>query len=673
MREAMNAECGMRNDERKASLHHSSDASRHSFDIPRPTLFRSSFVIRHSALLFIQHSALLFVFALMCACAPCVVAQEQAAPTPTPTRPRGSITGRVVGEDGQPLAGARVYAHSNRGGGFVSGSNTVTAPDGSFKLENLEAAPYSVSVYVPGHFDAAYLEYERGARVYYRPGDTVSMRAVRGGVITGRVTDARGEPAAGVRVNLVRVRTLEGSPVREVNNFMRSLERTTDDRGVYRSYGLLPGVYVVSAGGGHSIRFFDTSAHTDEAPTFYPSTTRDAATEVTVRAGEEVGAVDVRLRSERGRAVSGTVAGVTDAAHSELATIVNVISADSTEYVGQVYIYGRAESEGFSLDGLSDGDYDIVAERYSTKDWLRVAVSTRRAQIRGADATGLRLTFAPLASLSGRMVFETPPAAETKALDAKRPAVNEAKTPADAAKASGVDEAKEKGSCKGTAEALWSGAGVVARREPVAGQRLPANERSTLEAVPDTKGEFAMRGLIAGTYRLEFKLAEGYFVTGLRRGQRPPETAAVAASVVTLRQGEQVSDLTVTAAYGAASVAGRVSFGECEGCAPARARVYLVPQERERADDALRYAETTVERKNREGEFSFEGLAPGRYVLVALPEPARKRDAVEQPAFADADSRARLRREAEARGARITLAPCEHAEGVAVTYAPGQS
>jgi 5-hydroxyisourate hydrolase-like protein (transthyretin family) len=589
--------------------------------------------------------------------------------------PRGSIKGRVVGEDGQPLAGARVYALKKRGGGYEQNSTAVTGPDGSFKLENLEAAPYGVSAYAPGYFDAFSLEYERGARVYYRLGDAVSIRAVRGGVITGRVTDARGEPAAGVRVNLVRVRTLEGSPVREVNRLMRTLERTTDDRGVYRSYGLLPGVYVVSAAGRYAsvMNFYGSSAHTDEAPTFYPSTTRDAAAEVTVRAGEEVGAVDVRLRSERGRAVSGTVAGVTDAAHAELATVINLISSDSTEYAGQVYIYGRAESEGFSLDGLSDGDYDLVAARYSTKEWQRVAVSTRRVQIRGADVTGLRLTFAPLASLSGRMIFETPPATETKtpASVTKPPTVNEAKpTTTDESKASSVDEAREKGACRGTAAALWSGAALVARREPFAGQYLPANEPLTLDTAPDAKGEFAMRGLVAGTYRLEFNLSEGYFVTGVRRGQRAPETAATGASVVRLQQGEQVSDLTVAAAYGAASVAGRVSFGECEGCSPARVRLYLVPQERERADDALRYSEATVERKNREGEFSFAGLAPGRYILVALPEPVRKRGAPEQSAFADADSRARLRREAESRGARITLAPCEHSEGVAVTYAP---
>lgn len=632
----MNAECGVMNDEGVAA-------------------FNSSFITPHSALLF-------FAFVVLCVCASGVCAQavSVAAPTPTPerVRPKGSITGRVVGEDGQPVNGARVFVHASRSGGAPNGG-AVTGPDGTFKVEGLEVAPYHVTAQTPGSFDAAYLEYERGARVYYRPGDDVSVRLLRGGVITGRVTDARGDAAAGVRVNLVRVRTLEGAPVREVNRFMASLERTTDDRGVFRSYGLLPGVYVVSAGGRFSTNFFGLTAHTDEAPTFYPSATRDAATEVTVRAGEEVGAVDVRLRGERGHAVSGTVAGLTESSNAEQTTILNVISADSTEYAGQFSVYGRAESEGFSIDGLTDGDYDLIAERFdTTKGWRRSASFSRRVQIRGADVTGLRVTLAPLASLSGRLVFETPPAVNLKPSTpaAKPAAAEEGKAPAAAARA-----------CKGTAEELWAGAAVVARREAVvAGQTFPANESSTHEDSPNGKGEFTFQSIVAGTYRLDFKLGPGYFVTGVRRGSRPADAAS---SVVRLAQGEQVADVTVTAAYGAASVAGRVSFPECETCANARARVYLVPQERERADDVLRYSEATADGKVREGEFSFDAVAPGRYTLVALPEPAPKRGAQERPAFLDADSRARLRREAEARGTRITLAPCEHAEGVALTYA----
>jgi hypothetical protein len=52
---------------------------------------------------------------------------------------------------------------------------------------------------------------------------------------------------------------------------------------------------------------------------------------------------------------------------------------------------------------------------------------------------------------------------------------------------------------------------------------------------------------------------------------------------------------------------------------------------------------------------------------------AQQTTPTQRPAFADADARARLRRDAEARGTRITLAPCEHAEGFALSYAPRQN
>lgn len=600
---------------------------------------------------------------LLCCAAHAHARQTQPQTPPAPAKDPASLSGRVT-NGGKP---AREVPVVPMPAGWVAQRETVakgvTDEEGRYRLTNVPPGRYYLTAVSPGYVfaEGGANEWQQGKVVNVAAGDELKdldFTLVRGGVVTGRVTDARGEPAAGGRVNLVRVRTLEGAPVREVNRFMRSLERTTDDRGVYRSYGLLPGVYVVSAGGRFATSGFGVVAHGEEAPTFYPSATRDATTEVTVRAGEEVGAVDVRLRGERGHAVSGTIAGVTEPAHAAQTTVVNVISADSTESAGQFQIYGRGENEGFSVDGLTDGGYDLVAERFETmKGWRRVGSFSRRVQVRGADVTGLRVTLGPLALLSGRMAFEAPPAPDSKPT-------------APAAKPTTTGEGKAPGAgraCRGNAEELWAGAAVVARREAAAaGQSLPASEPSTHEDSPNDRGEFTFGVVAAGTYRLDFKLGPGYFVTGVRRGARHADDAA---SVVRLAQGEQVTDLTVTAAYGAASVGGRVSFPACDACPDARARLYLVPQERERADDVLRYSEAAVEGRARGGEFSFDGIAPGRYTLVALPEPARKRGAPERPAFLDADSRARLRREAETRGTRLTLAPCEQAEGVAVTYA----
>jgi hypothetical protein len=588
----------------------------------------------------------------------------QATPTPEKARPKGVITGRVVGEDGQPLAGARVYVQSNRARGDVGGS-AITKPDGTFKVENLERAPYFVTANVPGFFDTAYLEFERGARRFHHAGDHVTLVLARGGVITGRVMDAKGEPAIGVRVNMVRIRTPDGKPVQEVNRFMRSLEKMTDDRGVYRNYGLLPGVYVVSAAGQFSQNWGGATAHSEEAPTFYPSTMRDAAAEVTLRAGEELSDVDIRLRGERGHAISGTVAGVTDAAHAEQTTIVALISASTTEYHGQVFMNGRAGNEGFVFDSLSDGEYDLVAERYVSEGWRKLAVASRRVQVKGADVTGLRLTFLPVGSISGRLVFEKPTMEAKPLASDSKPASVEART-----------------ACAGSPEMLYGDSAIVARRE---GGPRPANEPSTLETSPDDKGDFAFRGLGAGAYRLDVRLGEGYFVTSVRAGAASKTTTGMTAAsataaktsasttgaLVRLRQGEDASGFVVTASYGAASLKGRITFPACD-CPDAPTRVYLVPLERERADDPLRYAEAEIVRdKSFNGDFSFKDIAPGRYKIVAPPAtPQQAAPEQQQPLFFSDEGRARLRRESERSDVSVTLAPCQSASGIGFIYVP---
>jgi hypothetical protein len=617
---------------------------------------------------------LLTLSSFVCVHAQTVRAAPAPAPTPEKARPKGSITGRVVGEDGEPLAGARVQAQSSQARGGVAVGMTITNADGTFKIENLVRAPYVVSAYMPGYFDTSYLEYERGQRVFHRLGESMTLTLARGGVITGRVTDARGDAAAGVRVNMVRVRTLDGRPVREVNRFMNSLERQTDDRGVYRNYGLLPGIYVVSAAGHYSQNSFEAVAHSEEAPTFYPSTTRDAAAEITLHAGEELSDIDIRLRADRGHIISGTVVGITDASHAGQATSIALISSDTTEYHAQVFIYGRAEQGGFAFDSLTDGEYDLVAERYATDGWHKLAASTRRVRVKGADVTGLRITLDPLGSISGRLVFESAPTPEAKpTTNATKSSTTDVKL-ANADAKSSTDDTKA--ACVGSAETLYGEAAVVMRRESAgAGRVPPANEPSTLEISPEDNGEFAFRGLAAGAYRLEFRLGEGYFVTSMRRGAQV-STASKAAGGITqaegasvrLQQGEEASGLVVTAAYGAASLKGRVNLPACEGCALERIRVYLVPQERERAEDLLRYAEAAIVRDGT-GAFSLEGLAPGRYSLVALAEAPQKQK--EQAAlFLDAEGRARLRREADASGVAVTLAPCQRVDDFSLPYKP---
>jgi hypothetical protein len=94
---------------------------------------------------------------------------------------------------------------------------TGTDLDGAFKFTGLAPRVYSVSAspaksYVPGPVPVG----ERQDGGYYRVGDNVTITMIKGGVITGRVTNATGEPLIGVRA-----RGEHGSPRRRPSEIHR--------------------------------------------------------------------------------------------------------------------------------------------------------------------------------------------------------------------------------------------------------------------------------------------------------------------------------------------------------------------------------------------------------------------------------------------------------------------
>src|SRR6185503_21127871 len=115
---------------------------------------------------------------------------------------------------------------------------------------------------------------------------------------TGTVTNSLGEPVIAVRVRATMVRDPRGETPRS----LFTTEQPTDDRGVYRIYGLRPGTYIVRAGGpGFSPSFnpYDT-----DAGTFAPSSTSDSAAEVAGHSGDD-STIDIRYRGEPGHVISG--------------------------------------------------------------------------------------------------------------------------------------------------------------------------------------------------------------------------------------------------------------------------------------------------------------------------------------------------------------------------------
>jgi Carboxypeptidase regulatory-like domain len=193
----------------------------------------------------------------------------------------GEITGRVVADDGEGLANVMVYLNVV---GARSGVPRETATDenGKFRFSDLNQNEYSISMAdFGGYVRTPSSEAERQRPRYYRIGDDVTVTMIRGGVITGRVTNANGEPVIAVAVTAVKVRDVEGAPAR---GGYPSRPRFTNDRGVYRIYGLTPGTYVVAANRRDNNFRPSPAPYDDELPAYHP----EAMTRADPKAAEDV-------------------------------------------------------------------------------------------------------------------------------------------------------------------------------------------------------------------------------------------------------------------------------------------------------------------------------------------------------------------------------------------------
>jgi hypothetical protein len=165
-----------------------------------------------------------------------------------PAMGKGVIVGQVVAADtGQPLPGVRVFLD---GGGTAPGRSATTDARGQFEFADLPAARYTLTANRPGFVESIYGQQQPGSG---RPGTpiqladgqalkNIALRLPKGGVITGLVVDEFGYPSTGTPVRIYRTVFRNGERA-----LMQVSSSQTDDRGIYRAYGLVPAEYVVVA------------------------------------------------------------------------------------------------------------------------------------------------------------------------------------------------------------------------------------------------------------------------------------------------------------------------------------------------------------------------------------------------------------------------------------------
>src|SRR5215475_4258089 len=587
---------------------------------------------------------------LLCA-APVRVAIAQAgARENTEAAPQGRrdgvITGRIVNDTGRPVAGAPILI-IKAGVKITSGIQTATADDeGNFKATGLGPGSYMISTNVPGYVVAR----TDSESDYHRPGENITINLIKGGVITGRVTDPYGEPMVGVRVQASKERELEGGQ-KYVGDMRQMGGRLTDDRGVYRIYGLEPGVYVVGVSNDQA-RLYGGYFAGREATTWHPSSPRATAAEIMVRSGEEITGVDIRHREERGHTISGTVSGVVGSGEGAESTMIILMSGADRQLAGMT---GTVFAKGFAMFGVPDGEYEIAAVRMNSTRTEFTGSAPRRVAVKGADVSGLELKMAPPASISGKVKIES---------SAVTGAGGAGKSPCE-----GGSGAKDRAKVE---EVLLSAAPEDQSQPPIR-SIIPEIRYfgGVLGGAPNEKGEFALNRLAAGRFRIKVDLPDdGLYIRAITQ----PAPGAVKKPVdasrggVTVKAGEKLSGVEVIIAEGAASLNGRVVPVKEGSKLPSRLRVHLIPAEVSAADDVLRYAETTV---RDDGGFEFKHIAPGKYLLHARQVAEKEaNDDQLRPTVWDAIERAKLRREAAAAKNEIELKPCQRLKDHVLRWQP---
>jgi Carboxypeptidase regulatory-like domain len=532
----------------------------------------------------------------------------------------GSIKGIVVNESGRPLANVQINLRPV--GSLDFRNSTSTDREGKFEFNGLEPMVYELYPFLRGYAPLMRNDDADPLR-HYRAGDSVRLVLIKGGIITGAVTNQAGEPVVGVPVRARMVHS--SSPMPFPYNFFGPAA-STDDRGIYRLYGLPEGTYVVWAGGGGEIHMSIDPFDAD-VPTYAPSSTPDTAAEITVRAGLESNA-DIRYRGEPGHLVSGRASGPQERQPQGFAVLLTSVSGTGPQWETRA---GQApDDRGFVFLGVDDGEYELTAISPPANGELMLS-TPKRIKVRGADVTGVELNVQPLSSVSGRVVLEE--STTTECSDKRRPRFTETVVSA---------QQNENELLKRNRELLWLLGTTV---------------------YPDEQGNLLLKNLPAGRYYFDTQFSgKDWYLKSLTFASSETTAAKVtkptdaARNWTTLKAGDRLSGLTITLAQGAASLRGQIALREGETL-PDNLYVYLVPAEKEKADDPLRFYGAAV---TSEGKLGLNHIAPGRYWVLAQPSTDETLSPLTRLRLPDeAAYRAKIRRDGEMAKTETELKPCQ--------------
>ena len=438
---------------------------------------------------------------------------------------------------------------------------------------------------------------------------------VKGGVITGRILDSAGRPIVGTSVAALRVRDEDSRPT----NPAQFGSDITDDRGVYRIFGLRGGAYIISAS---PVEAYNFTKHSEIA-TYFPSSTREAAQEIVVQPGAEVTGIDVTHRNDQGHSVSGT-ALVKDAFPNDMNGNAQLISTLTGASVAGAFI--NFANPNFAFYGIPDGEYEVTATRFfnasSSNNQQAIAIPVK-IKVKGADISGVVLNFAAAGSIQGKLLLEK--------------------------------QMPPNPSCKISRLSYLEETVVRVTKED-------SEIRSPMFTTAlTTGGELSVTQMPTGMYRFGAEFPNDLWY--LKSISFPSKTMKldVAKQGIYVKAGERLTGLSIVMAEGAASLQGKIMAAPNQKVST-RNRVYLIPAEAQEAENLTRYFDVV----SRDASFSFNNLPPGKYWIYATSIGETEIITLRNPNLWEAKLRVQLYQAAEAARQLIELSACQKVKDFAL-------
>lgn len=534
-----------------------------------------------------------------------------------------SVGGIVVTDETPNRPLRRVTVTLTETGGAIMTRMAISNDTGRFMFRDLPAGRYLITANLPPYLSTAY-----GAKRVAGPGSVqtgtalvlkdgqqindVSIRLMKGGVITGVIRDIDGAPAGGAFVQMSYFARSAATGERQLVSYSGlsgGAGVSTDDRGVYRIYGLPPGEYIVSAAflfGSQNDLVVTTDADVRRAmdvirrpgsapatpslvastavpprkptvgyvPVFYPGTAFIAqAAPIALGAGEERTGVDFQLQRVTTSRIEGVVIGLDGAPVARVPVRAAINLAGVSQNFAALYGISMGsnvttDAQGrFVLNGVPPGAYYIQAA-VPPAPGGPVALATTELMVQGDDAA-VTLTVQPALTVTGRVVFDA--TAATPPQDLSRIRV------------------------------------VLLASTPFPGM-------AGVSGIVQANGQVTFAGVMAGRYRLTSTVSPAgpqspwVLKSATIKGQELLDVP------VEIRAGDAINDLVVTFSDRATELSGTMTDASGQ---PAP-EYFIVVFAEDRAYWSPGTRRIVQMRPSRDGAFTFRGLPAGDYRIAAV-------------------------------------------------------